>query len=257
MKILIIEDEYHTAKDLAKTINVVCPDAEIIGIIDSVEDAIDFLKEEHKLDLIFSDIQLGDGLSFEIFQKTKNAIPVIFCTAYNEYALEAFKNLGIDYILKPFTKNSVLKSLEKFENLRSRLSSNTSPENNYDAIIEALTKTSGIQKAKSIVVQMGDKITPIDASLIAFFFTENAITYAYTFEQKKIPVNQNLETLENSFKPAFFRANRQFLVNKKAVKDATHSFNRKIFINLNVSFHEQISVGKLKITAFMDWLSQA
>jgi len=257
MKVLIIEDEYHTAQDLAKTIKIVCPDADIVSIVDSVEDAIDFLKEKPELDLIFSDIQLGDGLSFEIFQKTKNIVPVVFCTAYNEYALEAFKSVGIDYILKPFTKNSVLKSIEKFENLKSHLSSNSSPNSNYDLIIEALTRTSNTPKAKSIVIQAGDKITPIDSNQIALFYTENGVTYAYTFEQKKIHLNQNLETLESSFKPAFFRANRQFLVNKKAIKDATHSFNRKIFINLTVPFNEQISVGKLKITAFMDWLSQA
>jgi DNA-binding LytR/AlgR family response regulator len=256
MKILVIEDEYHTAKDLAKTIKAINPDAQIEGIVDSIEEALEFLNSGVALDLIFSDIELGDGLSFEIFQKTKNTIPVIFCTAYNQYALDAFKSVGIDYILKPFTKNSVLKALERFENLRTRLSPERPQNDSYDFLIEALRKSSGVQQSKSIVVQVSDKIIPVEISQIALFFIENGITYAYTFEQKKFPVNEKLKVLESSFAPMFFRANKQVLVNKSAIKDATHSFNRHLSLNLNIPFEERIIIGKLKMSAFIEWLSQ-
>ena len=113
MNILIIEDEKSTARDLSKTIKEVQPEAIVVDIITSVEDAKEYLAKHSSIDLIFSDIQLGDGLSFEIFETLKTNIPVIFCTAHNEYALKAFKSFGIDYILKPFVKEDLIRRVHK------------------------------------------------------------------------------------------------------------------------------------------------
>ncbi len=118
MKIVIIEDEKPTARDLAKTITAIEPDAEIVKLLNSVEEAIEYLSS-NSVDLIFSDIQLCDGLSFKIFEEVENHAPIIFCTAFNEYALEAFKSAGIDYLLKPFSKATVAKALEKYQKLKS------------------------------------------------------------------------------------------------------------------------------------------
>ncbi|MCU0469963.1 MAG: LytTR family DNA-binding domain-containing protein [Arcicella sp.] len=252
MKIIIIEDEKLTAKDLARTITSVEPDAEIVAILPSVEEAIGYFKENPRADLIFSDIQLGDGLSFEIFEKVQNQTPIIFCTAFNEYALEAFKTVGIDYLLKPFSKITVTKALEKYHQLRENLS-HQSPD--FSEMISLLKHQLNPTKIPSVIIQQADKIIPLNGVDIAFFYIEEDCVFAYTFDEKRHLLAQKLDTLETIFTPTFFRANRQFLVNRKAVKDATHHFNRKILINLTVSYKEQIMVGKLKVTAFLAWLA--
>jgi two-component system, LytTR family, response regulator LytT len=254
MKIVIIEDEKLTAKDLAKTILAVNDDIEIEAILHSVEEAVTFFATNPALDLIFSDIQLGDGLSFEIFEKVKNNVPIIFCTAFNEYALEAFKATSIDYLLKPFSRLTVEKALDKYHQLKETL--NPQKVNQLD-VLSILKNQLYPVKSVSIIIQQGDKIIPIESDKIAFFFIEDNYVFAYTFNQKKQLLTQKLDTLESTFSHNFFRANRQFLVNRKAIKDATHHFNRKILINLTVAYHEQIIVGKLKVTSFLDWLANS
>ena len=250
MKILIIEDEKLTAKDLANTIKIIEPDAEILPIIYSVEDALDFLQQKPEIDLIFSDIELGDGLSFDIFQKTQNTTPIIFCTAYQQYTLEAFKTAGIDYILKPFNKLSVEKTLLKYKKLKEKFSQSSTDFNvAISSIKNNLTNTN-----PSVIVHQGDKIIPIKCQQIALFFIENDIVSAYTFESKKYVINQKLDALEKLFVPLFFRANRQFLINRTAVKDASQYFNRKMTANLTIPFTEQIIIGKLKAKEFVNWL---
>ncbi len=251
MKIVIIEDEKLTANDLAKTIKGVEPDIEVAAILASVEEAIAYLRKAQDIDLIFSDIELGDGLSFQVFEQLGTKIPVIFCTAYDKYSLEAFKTIGIDYVLKPFSKASIEKTLAKYQNLKEKLSP---PSENYNDMLNTL-KNQLFQKMPSVIIHQGDKIIPISGADIALFFVEDDYTFAYTFDQKKLLVNQTLETIEKTFGGTFFRANRQFLVSRKAVKDASHSFNRKIQVNLTIPFKEQILVGKLKITTFLEWLA--
>ena len=250
MKILIIEDEKLTAKDLANTIKSVEPDAEILPLIYSVEDALDFLMQKPEIDLIFSDIELGDGLSFDVFHKIENKVPIIFCTAYQQYTLEAFNTAGIDYILKPFNKLSVEKTLLKYKNLKEKLSQTSS---NFDAVVSTI-KNNLINANPSIITHIGDKIIPINSQQIALFYVENDNTFIHTFDNKRHVINQKLEILEKMFSPLFFRANRQFLINRKAVKDASQYFNRKMLVNLTISFSEQIIIGKLKTTEFVKWL---
>jgi two-component system, LytTR family, response regulator LytT len=252
MKVVIIEDEKLTARDLKRTIQAVEPDVEIGALLHSVEDAIGYFKMHDDTDLIFSDIQLGDGLSFEIFKKIDNQAPVIFCTAFNNYFSEAFDAAGIDYILKPFSKVAIEKALAKYVNLEKRFSKNKEDyKNQLDLLENKLTA-----KKSAVIIRQRDKIIPLEAASIAFFFIENGYTFAFTFTQEKYIVSENLEMLEQSFSPGFFRANRQYLVNRKAIKDASQFFNRKVIVNLTIPFKEQILVGKLKITAFIEWLAQ-
>ncbi len=253
MKILIIEDEKITAKDLARTIKAIEPDIEIVQTIESVYDGIAYLKTNPELDLIFSDIQLGDGLSFEIFEASRNKIPIIFCTAYNTYALDAFKTFGIDYILKPFSKQQISDALEKYVQLKGK---ENKPETNLVEMMNLLRNQISPQKSASVLVHQGDKIIPLESNDVALFYIHNQYVFAYTFNQKKYLLNQKLEALEKLFAPTFYRANRQFLINRKAVKDAAHFFNRKLIVNLNLPFAEQIIIGKLKVTEFTKWLAQ-
>ncbi len=250
MKILIIEDEVLTANDLARTLVSIDSDFEIIAKIASVEEGISFFQTSPQIDLIFSDIELGDGLSFEIFQNAPYYAPIIFCTAYQQYALDAFKTTGIDYILKPFNKTAIETALIKYKNIKG----------NKD--VEQKDMSSMIQKLRlsltgslpSVIVHQGDKILPIQGKDIAFFFIENESTYIFSFDQKQFLVNQKLESLEKLF-PDFFRANRQFLINRKVIKDASQYFNRKLLVNLTIPFREQIIIGKLKTTEFITWLA--
>ncbi len=254
MKIVIIEDEKLTAKDLSRTIQGIESDAEIMAILPSVEEALAFFSEKKEVDLIFSDIQLGDGLSFEIFEKIQNQTPIIFCTAFNEYALEAFKTVGIDYLLKPFSKATVEKSLEKYHLLKGKT---VVQKDDFSSVMSLLKNQLFPTKIPSVIIQQGDKIIPLAGSLIALFSIEDNYVFAFTFDGKKQLISQKLDALESTFFPSFFRANRQFLVNRKAIKDASHYFNRKIVINLNFPFQEQIIVGKLKVTAFVEWLEKS
>jgi DNA-binding LytR/AlgR family response regulator len=250
MKIVIVEDEKPIAKDLAQTISAVEPDAEIAKILYSVEEAITYFNTNTSFDLIFSDIELGDGLSFEIYKAVGNQAPIIFCTAFNEYALEAFKTAGIEYLLKPFSKATVAKALEKYQNLKNTFAK---PSPDFTDLFKVLSKGL-LHKSQSVIIYQGDKIIPLEGNHVAMFFVENENTYAYTFDQKKFLVNEKMETLEMTFSPLFFRANRQFLINRKAIKDAANAFNRKISVNLTVPFKEPIQVGKLKVTEFLEWL---
>jgi two-component system, LytTR family, response regulator LytT len=252
MKIVIIEDEKLTAKDLKKTIQAADTDIEIGALLHSVEDAVEYFKSHNDVDLIFSDIQLGDGLSFEVFKQMNNQVPVIFCTAFNSYFSEAFEATGIDYIMKPFNKASIEKALTKFANLEKQFTRNTET---YKSQLDLL-ETKLAPRKSAVIIHQRDKIIPLEITNIAIFFVDSGNTFAYTFSREKLLVNENLEELEKSFTPSFFRANRQYLINRKAVKDATHYFNRKIVVNLNVPFKEQILVGKLKTTSFVDWLAQ-
>jgi two-component system, LytTR family, response regulator LytT len=250
MKIVIIEDEKLTAKDLKRTILGIEPDIEIAALLHSVEEGIEYFNKNTDTDLIFSDIQLGDGLSFEIFKKV--GLQVIFCTAYNNYFAEAFQVTGIDYLLKPFTKATVEKALLKYQTLQKNF---LQKKDEYPNLLELLeTKLS--PKKNAIIVRQRDKIIPLDVSGIALLYIDNGCTFAHTFSQERFMVKENLEELENSFGSAFFRANRQYLVNRKAIKDASNFFNRKIVVNLSFPFKSQILVGKLKTTAFIEWLSE-
>ena len=252
MKIVIIEDEQLMAKDLARTLRGIEPDIEIVAMLESIEESLDFFKTHPSVDLIFSDIELGDGLSFQIFEKLKTTTPIIFCTAYNQYALEAFKTAGIDYVVKPFNKQSIEKSLIKFQQLKENLSNS---KDNYSGLINLL-KLKISPANTSVLIHHGDKIIPLDSKEIALFYVENESTIIYTFEGKKHIIPHKMEVLEATFMNNFYRANRQYLINRQAIKDVSHFFNRKMVVNLMLPFHEQIIVGKLKTTEFMKWLTE-
>ena len=255
MKVIIIEDEKRTAKELATTLESIDDQIEVVTILSSVEQAIYYMQNNSDFDLIFSDIQLSDGLSFEIFNKIRLSVPVIFCTAYDKYALEAFNTNSIDYILKPFDRNSVAKSLEKYHTLKSNFSSFNVSLNNLLRTLRASSSTLQLPSA-SIVISQGDKIIPIRTTVIALFVYEDDYVFALTFDLKKHVVSQSLDELESVCGDVFFRANRQYLINRKAIKDASRHFNRKIQVNLTFDYPDQILISRLKVTQFIEWLGQ-
>jgi len=250
MKIQIIEDEKPTARDLAHAIRFVEPDVEILPFIHSVEDGIFFLKQQSAIDLIFSDVDLGDGLCFEIFEAVPPPAAIVFCTAYEHYTLQAFQSFGIDYILKPIQWKDVEKALLKFKRLQQKLSERS---HTYSQLLETL-KTDQVQ-SNAILIHQADKIFTLHERNIALFFIEENHVYAYTFDLKRYLTSEKLETLEQKF-IHFFRVNRQCLLNRSAVKDASQYFHRKLVVNLHFPFSGKIIVSRLKVNDFLAWLTQ-
>lgn len=256
MKIVVIEDEKLIAQDLIATIKSVNNSYEIVSVIPSVVAGISFFSKNHEtVDLIFSDIQLIDGLSFEIFKQVNVTLPIIFCTAFNEYALDAFKSNGIEYILKPFSTASVREALTKYENLKSTFTKKKDTAINDFSTLLSLLENKQTSQHSSVIIRQGDRIIPLSFQEVAFFFVEDGYAFAYTFKGEKFITSLNLEQLESQIGRNFYRANRQFLVNRTAIKDVSQYFGRKLLINLTIPFKEKITVGKLKSGSFLDWLA--
>lgn len=254
MNIVIIEDEALVADELETNIRTLIDKQPVeIVHIRSVKEGIDYFKENTAPDLIFSDIQLGDGLSFEIFISQHISVPVIFCTAYDEYALDAFKANGIDYILKPFTRKTLDTSLQKYMQLKKIFSEEQTPQ--YDVLLKLLAQND-TQKAASVLVYHLDKIIPVNLDDIAMFYLQNEITHLLTFSGQTFYPNKNLDELERLSGVAFFRANRQYLVSRKAITDVSSFFSRKLSLNLNVPYTEKVIVSKGKAPQFLNWLAK-
>jgi two-component system, LytTR family, response regulator LytT len=198
MKIVIIEDEMLVAEDLVNTLKQIKSDIEVIAVLGSVAEAIDFFRKESvQPDLIFSDIQLGDGLSFEIFKSAHIYVPVIFCTAFDEYALDAFKVNGIEYILKPFNAGSLENALIKFQSLQKMMSSSVAAR--YEAAMEALILSSIESRTNTtIMIKYRDKILPFSFDKIAMFFLESDLMYLYTFSGKSYIITESLDEMEKN-----------------------------------------------------------
>ncbi|MBX9449141.1 MAG: LytTR family DNA-binding domain-containing protein [Taibaiella sp.] len=249
MNIVIVEDEKLTAEDLKDTILRVAPDLKVVRILGSVKEAVAYFKSNPMPQLIFSDIQLGDGLSFDIYQEVEVSAPIVFCTAYDEYALQAFDTNGIHYILKPFDEKKVEEAIEKFRNLQSVF---TEERTSFMKVLESLQKSQGV--TQSLLVYQQDKVIPVKFRDIAFFYIKNEVTHLYTFSQKIYYINKSLDVIQQICGDDFYRANRQYIVNRSAIKEINQSLSRKVSVELNVPFQESITISKEKMTDFLDWL---
>jgi len=250
MKIIIIEDEDLTAEDLALTLKRIEPSSELCARLSSVKEAIGFLKSEPDIDLIFSDIQLGDGESFDIFREVSPKAPIVFCTAYNQYMLEAFQTFGLDYILKPFSDESILNTLEKYKLLRQTFNRGT--QNMVDAVTRSLPGVDA--RKKSLIVINGDKIIPIQLQEIALCYIEYENVFVKTEAGKQYLVNKSLEEMEQMLGEDFFRVNRQHIVKRATIAYANTSLSRKLILSLHVEHPIKISVSKEKYQNFIQWL---
>lgn len=251
MRVLIIEDEQKTAADLKATLMEMDPGIQVLDILDSVEGSIRYLKTEPSPDLIYMDIQLADGLSFEIFGEVQISCPVVFCTAFDEYAIEAFKVNGVDYILKPFDKEAVGRSLAKVKNLENFFQSKSNQAEQLSQLLKTLKPAS----KGSFLVSFKDKMIPISTADVAFFNIEHELTFLYTFSNQRYNLPYTLDELSGQLDDTqFYRANRQYLVNYKAIREVEHYFSRKLLIKLSVSVKEPIIVSKAKAPDFLRWM---
>ena len=251
MKVLVIEDELRTANDLIRTLQIIDQKIEVVKHAFSVKESVEYLVTKPTLDLIFSDIKLGDGSSFEIFDTLQVNVPVIFCTAYDEFALEAFRANGIDYILKPFSNSTVERALEKYYRL-----TNIESESSKLKSVANLMMNKSVSKPKTLLVHLGDKIIPLKVADIVMFYVEDKYSFAHTESGKRYLLSYTLEELNTLFSNEYYRVNRQYIVKRSAIKEVIHQPNRKLKLLLNAVSNHEILVGKLKMTHFLDWLEQ-
>ncbi|HKZ37552.1 MAG TPA: LytTR family DNA-binding domain-containing protein [Chryseolinea sp.] len=252
MNVIIIEDEVQSAWDIQHCIKKLRPDFAVNTILDSVETSVEWLLTHEHPDLIISDIRLGDGLSFEIFKRIALECPVIFCTAYDEYAIQAFRSNGIAYVLKPVSESALEESLRKIESLARTFSRSvdTALIDSLRLAIEAKSKY-----RSTLLVSYRNEMIPVRVEDIAFFAIEEDCTILRTARGKKYRISETLEHIESSVDPKnFFRANRQYLVAHGAITKIEHFHARKLLLELSLPYMEPVIVSKAKATEFLLWM---
>lgn len=252
MNALIIEDEVLAAQSLQKLIQEVSPTTHIIEVLQSIDESVSWFAENAMPDLVFMDIHLADGSAFDIFERTEIKCPIIFTTAYDEYALKAFEVSSIDYLLKPINRNALERAMKKFDNIFSE-------KKTYDtsAIEEFMNKLNLKKHYKScFLVPERDKLIPLPTSNIAFFYIDTKTVKATTIDEHVYYMNQTLDEIMTQLNPDdFFRANRQYIISRKAIKDLSIWFGNKLSINTLVKIPEKIIVSKAKVSEFKEWFS--
>lgn len=251
MKILIVEDEPRTAVDLANTVREVEPSAEILHITDSIESTVRYLHEHPAPDLIFMDIELADGQSFEIFRLTEVRSPVVFCTAYDAYALQAFQTSGIDYLLKPFDARGVRRAIDKVRSLAAFYRRPAAGQ-----LVQVAEQMRTAQRT-SFLVSFQGKYFPVQLADIAFFTVLGESAWLYTFKGERYYLPHTLEELESmAGSGQFYRVNRQYLVNFDAIREVEQGFARKLTVRLSVKTPDPVTVSKARAGEFLRWMNR-
>ena len=248
MRIAIIEDETAAAQNLVAIVQKIDPKVEIVATIDTVVDSVEFFRTKPSLDLVFMDIHLADGASFRIFDYVDIEIPIIFTTAYDQYAIEAFKVNSIDYLLKPLNEERTRRAIEKWQHLTG------SERHSYNARISEVAQSQR-NEHQLFLVHFRDKIIPLNSRDIAFFHTLNEKVTAYCLSGEKYQMDLTLEALQAKLPTEdFFRANRQYILSRKAVKDISVWFGSRLAVNTTIPVPEQIIVPKARVHEFKKWL---
>tara|TARA_R110000796_G_scaffold67449_6_gene154895 strand:+ start:35394 stop:36164 length:771 start_codon:yes stop_codon:yes gene_type:complete len=254
INIAIIEDEPAIARNLEFIISELDNSITVLKKLASVKESVDWLeKNSQKCDLLLMDIRLEDGLSFEIFNSIPPTVPVIFITAFDNYAIDAFKVNGIDYILKPFEESDIEKALTKFQ-----LSRNTNVnQNKIEMLLEHFEKSDKKSFKEAYLVHFQNKLIPISVASIQWFYTEQEVVYAMTNEGKKYVIDTILDKIcEEIPSKQFFRANRQYIVQKTAILDVDFYFNGRLIVNVSPKPLEKIIISKAKASEFKKWLDE-
>lgn len=250
MRVILIEDEGIALRKLKKILQEVNNEIEISAELESVYDANQWFQTHSldEIDLVFSDIQLSDGLSFEIFEKLQVSIPIIFTTAYDEYALRAFKLNGVDYLLKPIQKDELKSALKKFELTKKQYSQGQL----YD--IQNLIRQFQQPNIPSFISFQGEKLIPLSCETTAYFYTQNQIVYA-VIDRNKYVLEETMDEIERRLPThLFFRANRQFIIQKKFISNAELYFNNRLLVHLTLKTPDDIIISREKAAQFKSWL---
>lgn len=249
-RVVIVEDETAAAVNLRSMLKTIVPDVEVLTVLESVEEAVEYFSNSVEADVVFMDIHLADGDSFRIFKSVDIAIPIIFTTAYDEYALEAFKVNSIDYLLKPFKEEDLQRALDKLQRLTA-----TERDESRERVTKMVADNQN-ESLQTLLVRYKDKIIPIAMEDVAFFYTYAERVTLTTIDGKAYPVDKTLETLMQQLDAEkFYRANRQFIISRRAVKDIAVWFGSRLALNLTIETPERIIISKARVPEFKRWLS--
>ncbi len=250
MKVLIIEDETAAATNLRSLLSHNFPQMEITAICESIVDSVEWIKSNPAPDLIFMDIHLADGNAFKIFERTDIISPIVFTTAYDQYALQAFRVNSIDYLLKPIKSDDLLRAVTKFE----RLSGTERTE--YAAKVSNMAQQQSEQQMQNFLIYMRDKIVPLATEEIAYCYTSQERVTVCTVNGEEFPMGGSLETIMGRLSEEdFFRANRQFIIARRAITDISIWFGSRLSVNLSVPVPEKIIISKARVPEFKNWLT--
>jgi DNA-binding LytR/AlgR family response regulator len=253
MNVLIIEDEPQAAKRMETLMKELEPSVNIVGKIDSVKKAVQWIAGNPPPDLILMDIQLADGISFSIFEKCHVQSPVIFTTAYDEYALKAFKVNSIDYILKPVDKDELSAALKKFKNMKRTAPDTKLLLDNIGQAVQMLTK----RYKSRFMIKVGEHLKTIETTSLLYFYSQDKATFCYTVDNRSLILDYTLEQLEEMTDPAiFFRVNRKYLVSATAITDIISYTNSRLKLKLKGSQDDDIIVARERVQDFKEWLDR-
>lgn len=250
MRILIIEDEESAAQQLESLIMDMVEAPEFAGVIDNVEDAIDLLATKPRIDLIFLDINLSDGLSFEIFRNIQVDIPVVFTTAYDQYAIRAFELNSIDYLLKPIRKEKLKQALDKYFRLENRDQAYT---------LEQVSKLLSVKPnyKRNFLIPYKDKLVPVNVDEFAWFELNGGLVKGTRRDKTNLIMEEkSLEELSDILDPKqFYRANRQYLISRHAIREVEHYFNGRLYLKMDPATAHKVLVSKAKAGEFRQWMN--
>lgn len=252
IRAVIIEDEPKAANELKDILEQVRGDITIIKTMGSIEESVKWLQRNEAPDIIFSDIQLSDGLSFDIYKKINLPSPIIFCTAFDEYMLKAFEANGISYLLKPISRSKVEESLKKYDELRTAFSNHqTDYAKRFDALLHQLRPS----YQSTLLIHVRDKIVPVKTDDVACLNYNNGVVSVLLFDHRQYFIQETLDELEAQLNPStFYRANRQYIIHRNSIKEIERYFSRKLVIKLSVKTPESIVVSKVKAGLFLGWM---
>ncbi len=252
MKAIIIEDESRAARRLEQLLSEIGSHVEVIARAESVAEGVIVLNNHPEVQLIFSDIQLGDGLSFEIFEQVEVRCPIVFTTAYDQYAIEAFKANGIDYLLKPILADDLDRAIKKAEKM--------SPSLSLENLLSIANASQGQKKYKSrFVVRVGDKIKSVHLEDVQVIYSHDKATFAYTRDKRNFVLDYSLDHIETLLDPQlFFRGSRKFLVALEACEDITAWSNSRLKINVDglTEPRDLMIVARDRVGDFKAWLDR-
>ncbi len=252
MRVVIVEDELAASDNLAYLLHSIDDSIEILKVLDSVAASVDYFTKPNNAELVFMDIHLADGISFEIFDRAKISIPVIFTTAYDQYALKAFKVNSIDYLLKPIDQEELGEALEQFT-LQSK--DRSISEHQMNGLLDLIKVGKPTYKSTFLVSQR-DQLVPLKIENIAYFRIESGIVWATTLNNMSYSIDSKLEEIEEEIDPSlFYRANRQFIIKKDVIAKIKYYFNGKLIVSVNPDCAERIVISKAKATDFKNWMA--
>lgn len=252
MNAVIIEDEKAAVRNLTALLAEVAPAIGIVAVLDSIAESVDWFRDHPMPELVFVDIHLADGSSFEIFEHVDITCPVIFTTAYDEYALRAFKVNSIDYLLKPIGEADMRNAIGKLQRLQGGA---PSAEFDYSRLARLLKRQESY-KTHFLVPVKGAKLLPLSVDMILFFYISDGLVKAVAEAGREYTFTQTLDELADCLDPdLFFRVNRQYLISRRAVADIDLWFNGRLSVNLKVPMKEKILVSKTRVTEFKTWFT--